>query len=230
MDEVTPHWKRLSFGDDGYIKGEKLNISITSELEAIQEGFSKTKGAPKKLKPTPNDNSTSRSPSYCEYVDKLFPDSPTPKSQKSQKSSNKGACISKPPPTPIPLKIPIIEEMPIPQKIPSIKEMLVFMHPYIERIVDVVGDDNYSYRTVSALFGNGEESHMLVRHELLQELKTHKEAYTRLYGDDIKFEAVNEALVPWMGAYAPVSKWMRFPYMRHLIACAYDMVCIDLTR
>ncbi|XP_058783994.1 uncharacterized protein LOC131658747 [Vicia villosa] len=41
MDKVTPHWKRLSFDDDGYIEGEKSNIYITSELETIHESFSK---------------------------------------------------------------------------------------------------------------------------------------------------------------------------------------------
>ncbi|XP_058756378.1 uncharacterized protein LOC131629606 [Vicia villosa] len=245
MDEVIPHWKRLSFDDDGCIEGEKPNISITSELEAIKERFSKaddnlklhieeqlrkieypktidmklpsqpvkTKGAPKKLKPTPNDNSTTRAPSYGEHVDKLFPDSLSPKSQKSQTSSNKGARISKPPPTPIPPKIPIIEEMPIPPKISFINEMPVVMLPYIKRIVNIVGDDNCGYRTISALLGNREDSHTLFRHQLIKELKTHKESYTRLYGGEVKFEAINEALVPRLGAYASISKWMRFPEM-----------------
>ncbi|XP_058779086.1 uncharacterized protein LOC131653062 [Vicia villosa] len=248
MDEVIPHWKRLSFDDDGCIEGEKSNISITSELEAIKERFTKvsdnlklhieeqlrkigypktidmklpsqpvkTKGAPKKLKPTPNDNSTTRAPSYSEHVNKLFPDSPTPKSPKSQTSSNKGARISKPPPTPIPPKIPVTEEMPIPPKIPFINEMSVFMLPYIERIINVAGDVNCGYRTVSALLGNGEDSHTFLRHQLIKEFKTHKESYTRLYGEEVKFEAINEALVPWLGAYASVSKWMRFQEMGHL--------------
>ncbi|XP_058783287.1 uncharacterized protein LOC131657963 [Vicia villosa] len=189
----------------------------------------KTKGAPMKLKPTPNGNSTTRAPSYCEHVDKNFPNSPTQKSQKSQTSSNKGARISKPPPTPIPSTIPIIKEMPITSKIPFIDEMPVFMHPYIERIINVARDGNCGYQAVSALLGNGEYSHTLVRHQLIQELKTHKESYMRLYGEEFKFEAVNEALVPWLGAYAPVSKWMRFPEMGHLIACAYNRVYIDLT-
>ncbi|XP_058783776.1 uncharacterized protein LOC131658507 [Vicia villosa] len=167
----------------------------------------KTKGAPKKLKPTPNDNSTTRSPSYCEHVDKLFPDSQTPK---SQKSSNKGARIRKPPPTHIPLKIPIIEEVPIPSKIPFIEEMPVFMHPYIERIVDVAEDGNYGYRAVSVLLGNGEGIHTVVHHQIIQALKMHKEAYTRLYGEEAIFEEVNEAFVPWMGPYEPMSKWMNF--------------------
>ncbi|XP_058772002.1 uncharacterized protein LOC131645808 [Vicia villosa] len=120
--------------------------------------------------------------------------------------------------------------MPIPPKIPFIKEMLIFMHKYIERIVNVAGDGKCGYRAVSGLFGNGKDSHTLARYQLIQELKKHKDSYMRLYGEEVKFEAVNEALVPWLGAYAPVSKWMRFLKMGHLIACAYDSVCIDLTR
>ncbi|XP_058725790.1 uncharacterized protein LOC131597094 [Vicia villosa] len=92
------------------------------------------------------------------------------------------------------------------------------------------GDGNCGYRVVSGLLGNGEDSHTLVRHQLIQDLKMHKDSYTRLYGEGAKFEAVNEALVPWLGAYAPVSKWMRFPKMGYLIESAYDRVYIDLTR
>ncbi|XP_058778443.1 uncharacterized protein LOC131652562 [Vicia villosa] len=190
----------------------------------------KTKGAPKKVKPTPNENSTTRDPSYCEHVDKLFPDSPTPK---SQKSSNKGARISKPPPTPIapkvstltPIdtkipsieevyiapKIPSIEEVHIAPKIPFIDEMSIFMHKYIDRVVNVVGDSNCGFRNVSALLGKGEDDHKFVCIELIEELMNHKDLYTRVFGDETKFESVNEALVPWLGAYAPISKWMRFP-------------------
>ncbi|XP_058768454.1 uncharacterized protein LOC131642199 [Vicia villosa] len=211
MDKVTPHWKRLSFDDDGCIE-EESNISITSELEAIQErkiGFPettdmkspsqpvKTKGAPKKLKLMPNDNYTTRDPSYCEHVNKLFPDSPTPK---SQKSSNKEARISKPPPapiapkistpTPIATKILSIEEVHIAPKIPSmeevhigpkilfIDEMPVFMHKYIDQIVNMVGDGNCGFRAVSALLGKGEDDHKLFCHELIEELMNHKDSYT----------------------------------------------------
>ncbi|XP_058782385.1 uncharacterized protein LOC131656794 [Vicia villosa] len=212
----------------------------------------KTKGAPKKVKSTPNNNSTTRSPSYCEHVDKLFPDSPTLKSQKSQKSSNKGARLSKQPPTPISLQVPqvstpiltpIVTKVPIPThispsteevqiapKIPFISEMPVFMHKYIDQIVNVVGDGNCGFRAVSALLGKGEGADELVRHVLIEELVNHKDSYTRVFGDGTKFQPVNEALVPWGGAYAPVSHWMRFPEIGHLISCAYDMVCIELKR
>ncbi|XP_058776859.1 uncharacterized protein LOC131651208 [Vicia villosa] len=227
MDEVTLHWKRLSFDDDGCIK-EESSISITSKLEAIQDRFSKaddnmklyikeqlrkigfpettdmkppsqpvkTKGAPKKVKFTSNDNSTTRDPSYCTYC--------------SKNSS--------------------IEEVHIAPNIPFIDEMSVFMHKYIDRIVNMVGDGNCGFRAVSALLGKENDDHKLVRLELLEELMNHKDSYTWVFGDETKFESVNEALVPWLGAYAPMSKWMRFMEMGHLIACAYDMVCIDLTR
>lgn len=93
----------------------KIAYPETTDLKLPSQPI-KTKSAPKKTKPTPNDNSTTRSSSYFEHVDKVFPDSPTPK---SQKSVVKGARISKPPPTPPP------------QKISFIDEMLVFMHKYI---------------------------------------------------------------------------------------------------
>lgn len=44
----------------------------------------KTKGAPKKVKPTQDDNSTKQSTSYFEHIDSYFQDSPTPKSQKKK--------------------------------------------------------------------------------------------------------------------------------------------------
>ncbi|XP_058746436.1 uncharacterized protein LOC131619345 [Vicia villosa] len=143
-----------------HIKEQLRNIGYpeTTDMKPPSQPV-KTKGGPKKLKPTLNDNSTTRSLSYCEHVDKLFPDSPTPISQKSQKSSIKGARISKLPPTSIPLKIPIIGEMSTPSNIPFIEEMSVFMHSYVERIVDFAGDGNCGYRVVSALHGNGKGSH-----------------------------------------------------------------------
>ncbi|XP_058726762.1 uncharacterized protein LOC131598149 [Vicia villosa] len=207
----------------------------------------KTRGAPKKVKSTPNDNSITRDSLYCEHVDKLFPNSRTPK---SQKSSNKGARISKPPPTPIAPKVstptpiatkipsinevyiapknPSIEEVHIAPKIPFIDGMPIFMHKYIDWIVNVVGDGNCGFRAVLALLGKGEDGHKVVRHEIIEELMNHKDSYTRVFGDEAIFESVHEAIFTWLGAYAPTLKWMRFPEMGHLIACAYAILCIDL--
>lgn len=82
-----------------------------------------------------------RSPSYFELVDKFFLDSPT---SNAQKSVFKGAHISKPHPSPPLLKIAFIEEM------------SVFMHKYIEQIVNVKGDSNYGFQVVYALLGKRE--------------------------------------------------------------------------
>ena len=79
------------------------------------------------------------------------------------------------------------------------------------------------------LLGKGEDSQTLIRHQLIQELKTHKESYTRLYGKKEKFDAVYESLVPCLSGLVPEEKWTCFPEMGHLIACAYDRVCVDLT-
>ncbi|XP_058747114.1 uncharacterized protein LOC131620111 [Vicia villosa] len=88
----------------------------------------------------------------------------------------------------------------------------------------MVGDGNCGFWAVSALLGKGEDDHKLVCHELIEELMNHKDSYTRVFGDEAIFESVHEDLVPWLGAYAHTSKWMRFPEMGHLIAWAYDMV------
>lgn len=41
MDEVFTHWKRLGLDDNSVMKYGKLNISILTEWEVIQEGFLK---------------------------------------------------------------------------------------------------------------------------------------------------------------------------------------------
>lgn len=56
--------------------------------------------------------------------------------------------------------------------------MSIFMHKYIEWIIDVKGDDNCGYRVVSTLLDNREENLTFVCQQFLKELKAHKETYT----------------------------------------------------
>lgn len=72
-----------------HIKEKLRNISYPEKtnLKPLSEPV-KTKGAPKKVKPTQSDNSARRSPSYFEHVDSNFPDSPTLKSQKKIQGSS----------------------------------------------------------------------------------------------------------------------------------------------
>ncbi|XP_050902470.1 uncharacterized protein LOC127113951 [Lathyrus oleraceus] len=149
-----------------------------SENDRLETTFSKD--APKKLKPTPSDTSTVRSPLYFEHVDNVFSNSTTPK---SQKSVFKGDRISKPPPSPPQPNIQFIDEVPL------------FMHKYIEQTVNIERDDNRDYRAISALLSKEEDNHTLVHHQLIQELKTHKESYTRLYKKKENFDEIYESLV-----------------------------------
>lgn len=82
----------------------------------------------------------------------------------------------------------------------------MFIHKYIKRIVNVERDDNYGYRAVSDLPSKGENNHTCILHKLIQELRTHKESYTRLYGKKENFDKVYESLVPCLRGPAPETK------------------------
>ncbi|XP_058733605.1 uncharacterized protein LOC131605243 [Vicia villosa] len=108
--------------------------------------------------------------------------------------------------------------------------MALFMHKYINNIVDVGTDDNCGYRAVDGLLGKGEENLTLIRQALISELTSHRGIYGRLYEKQENFDKIHDSLVPSLTGHALVSKWMSFPEMGHLIASAYDRVCVDLTR
>lgn len=80
------------------------------------------------------------------------------------------------------------------------------------------------------MLDKGEEDNTLVRHQLIQELRVHKESYTRLYEKKENFNTIYESLVHCISRPKSKDKWIHFPEMGHLIANVYDRVCIDLTR
>ncbi|XP_058776317.1 uncharacterized protein LOC131650630 [Vicia villosa] len=155
----------------------------------------KTKGAPKEPKSTQEDTSTKRSHSYFEHVDALILDSPTPK---SKSSANKGARISKLPRTPPIKKSPMI----------YIDEMPLFMHKYIDNIVEVGTDGNCGNRVVSGLLEKGEENHTLIQRALISELTSHRDIYSRLYENQENFDKLHVSLVQSLRGHALVSKWI----------------------
>ncbi|XP_058776948.1 uncharacterized protein LOC131651297 [Vicia villosa] len=98
-----------------------------------------------------------------------------------------------------------------------------------ENMVDVGTDGNCGYRVVANLLGKGEWNHTLVRRTLILELTMHRELYTRIYETKDIFDKIHDAIVPYLTAHAPVSKWISFPDMCHLIASVYDKVAVDST-
>ncbi|XP_058768632.1 uncharacterized protein LOC131642400 [Vicia villosa] len=91
-------------------------------------------------------------------------------------------------------------------------------------------DGNCGYRAVADFLGKGEEYHPLIRRTLISELTLHRDIYGRRYENQANIDKIYVFLVPSITGLAPVSKWMSFPEMGHLIASAYDRVCADLTR
>ena len=104
------------------------------------------------------------------------------------------------------------------------------MPKYIEQIVDVKGDANCGFRAVFGLLGKGKEDHQLVFHQLIQEMTTHMNSYIKLYGEKENYDVILNVLIPCVSHSTPFKKLMSFPEMGHLIASAYDRVCIDLTQ
>ncbi|XP_058755427.1 uncharacterized protein LOC131628605 [Vicia villosa] len=91
------------------------------------------------------------------------------------------------------------------------------------------GNGNCGFRVVSALLSEGEGDHTLVRHQLIQYWRGHKESYTRLYEKKETFDTFYESLVPCISGPTPENKWMCFYEMENFIENVYDRVCGDLT-
>jgi histone-lysine N-methyltransferase SETD2 len=128
--------------------------------------------------------------------------------------------VSEPSPTPI---IPRIEEMP------------KFMHPYIDDIVDVVGDGWCGYRCMALEYSGHEDNFELIKFHMLKELNLHKETYMKVYATEKRFNYIRDALYPpkrkiLPGHVAPMDKWLTFPDMGHILATHYNRVVVELTE
>jgi histone-lysine N-methyltransferase SETD2 len=191
--------------------------SLTPPVE-----IAKTKGAKKRVKSSQCDSSTTRSPSYWEHVDSKFPDSQPSQSKPlipKRKTARMG--IFSPKPTPI-LRNPLIHHMPL------------FMHSYIEDIIDVKGNGHCGFRVVAEHLGKGEESHVLIRRALIRELNMFRSDYLNIYGNEERLQYINDGLYPPkimpISGIAPVDKWLTFPDMGHILATTYNKVVVELTK
>lgn len=90
------------------------------------------------------------------------------------------------------------------------------MHKYIERIINVESDDNCGFRAVSSLLGKGDEDHQVARNHLIHQMTTHKESYTKLYGNKVNYNTILNALVPRLSGSTTSDKWMHFLEMNIL--------------
>jgi len=50
-----------------------------------------------------------------------------------------------------------------------------FMVPFIEKVVDVIGDGHCGFQAIDNFMGLTEESHIMIGRHLIQELKDHRD-------------------------------------------------------
>jgi hypothetical protein len=180
-----------------------------------------TKGAKKRKKSARSDSSTTRSPSYWEHIDSQFPDSQASQSKPSR-PRRKTARIGHSSPIATPAK-----------RIPYIQYMPLFMHPYIEDIIDVKPDGHCGFRVIANHLSKGEDSQGLIRLALIRELTMFRSDYLKIYVTEERLQYILDGLygpkvMPKSGV-APKETWFTFHDMGHIVATAYGRVVVELT-
>ncbi|GAU51038.1 hypothetical protein TSUD_411730 [Trifolium subterraneum] len=177
-----------------------------------------TKGAKKRGKSA---NSSTREPSLWEHIDAQFPDSQASQSKPSI-PKRKTARIGNLSPNAIPRRV-----------IKYIEYMPLFMHSYIEDIIDVKGDGHCGFRVVAEYLNKGEDSHVVVRHKLIRELTMFRKEYLSIYQTEERLQYILNGLYPPKvmpkSGIALVENWLTFLDMGHILATAYNCVVVELT-
>jgi len=210
LDDIHHHWHRLRMGEesneDSFSVDDEWNgiqerlkkVSYQMKLE-IKEVLRQlaflettmmsprpqnvpTKGAKKKVdiaRSKGKITSTSGIPSSWEVVDSQNPDSqlsPTTSSFKRKIGARLGKTSLSPllPPTWYPKPKAISSMRPI-------DYMSRFRLPFIEKVVDVIGDGHCGFRVIAEFMRLTEQSHIMIRTHLIQELKDHRDDYVEVY-------------------------------------------------
>jgi len=191
--------------------------SLTPPIQKLKTKGAQ-KGVQKRKRSTLSDSSTTREPSFWEHVDAQFPDSRASQTKPSL-HKKKSACVVNPSPSPIPT-----------QYIPFIDQMPKVMKPYIERIVNVDGDDYCGYRVVAENLGIGSDSYRLVCLALIKELTDKRNDYLGIFGGKDRLQVLIDSLYPpkVKTSIAPEEKWLTMSDMGHVIATLYGKVVVVL--
>ena len=70
------------------------------------------------------------------------------------------------------------------------------MVPFIEKVVDVIGDGNCGFLAISKFLGLTEESHIMVRRHLIKELKDHRNDCVGVYVGVNRYNYILNGLHP----------------------------------
>nr|ABE80137.2 transposase, putative [Medicago truncatula] len=180
-----------------------------------------TKGAPKKIK------TTRRIPSSWETIYSQHPESQSSSRKKSSQSKRKVARIGI---SPVPVPKPSLVSRNYDQSNPMYY-MPKFLRPYIEGIVDVIGDGHCGFRAIAECVVLTEESYVMVRRTLIKELKEHMNKYIEVYASEDHYKYILDGLRPPKNptSFAPPDKWLILPDMGHNVASCYNNPVVEMT-
>ena len=69
-----------------------------------------------------------------------------------------------------------------------------FMLPFIEKVVDVIGDGHCGFRVIAEFMRLTKQSHIMIRTHLIQELKDHRDDYARVYAGEDRYNYILNGL------------------------------------
>jgi len=106
-----------------------------------------------------------------------------------------------------------------------------FMRPYIEGMVDVIGDGYCGFRVIAEFVGLTEESHVIVQRAVIKDLKEHRNKYIEIYASESRYNYILDGLHPPKNAssFAPPDKWLTLPDMGHIVASCYNRLVVEMT-
>ncbi|XP_028228808.1 uncharacterized protein LOC114409517 [Glycine soja] len=112
---------------------------------------------------------------------------------------------------------------------PMLDQFHLFIHDFIDNIVDVKADDNCGYRAIATLLGMGEDSWSLVCNHLLKELDKWSNDYIKLFGGTYRFEELRRSLLVDGLSMVTMDKWMDITEMGYVIASRYNVILVSLS-
>ncbi|KAH1210660.1 hypothetical protein GmHk_15G044919 [Glycine max] len=182
LDSIHMFWRRLSFSDQGISKPE---VSIKEEIETISKRFDELDVCGKFTLKTklwgivyPDQNS------MC----------PPPAKQNSNSSVRRSSSSS---------------DQPNPRRMmPMLDQFQLFIHDFIDNIVDVGADGNCGYRAVAGLL----------------------EDYIKLFGGTDKFEDLRMPLHVDGLTMVTMDKWMDVTDMGYVITSRYNVILVSLSH
>jgi len=209
-----------------------LALSETTMLPPPPRKVSTKRAKKKKIKSTPK--TTRRIPSLWETIDSQHPESRSSPPKKSSQPKRNGARIGISPRSSIQTPVPVPKPILIPRNYdPSgpMYYMPKFMRPYIERIVDVIGSGHCGFRAIAESLVLTEESHVMVRTTLIQEVKEHRNDYIKIYVGDRRYNYIFDGLHPPKNGsrFAPPDKWLTLPNMGHIVTSCYNRPVVEMT-